>query len=77
MGFFDSLNNEAKLQALNFSIEMHERELYRILVGLGIDAETFDPDLWQEPVNMETAIGKVAHYISLIQDLRNRLSNFS
>jgi hypothetical protein len=76
MGFFDSLNNEAKVEALNFSIEMHERELYRILVGLGIDAEIFDPESWDEPVNMETAIGKVAHYIYLIQDLRNRLSNF-
>jgi hypothetical protein len=74
MGFFDSLNNEAKVEALNFSIQMHERELYRILVGLGLDAETFDADAWDEPVNMETAIGKVAHYITLIKDLREKVS---
>jgi hypothetical protein len=76
MGFFDSLDKEAKIEALNFSISMHERELYRILTGLGIDAENFDADAWEESVNMETAIGKVAHYINLIKDLREKVSGF-
>jgi hypothetical protein len=74
MAFFESLDKEAKVEAFRFSIEMHERELYRILVGLGLDAETFDADAWDESVNMETAIGKVAHYIALIKDLREKVS---
>jgi hypothetical protein len=74
MGFFDSLDKETKIEALNFSISMHERELYRILVGLGMDADAFDPSTWEEPINMETAIGKVAHYINLIIDLREKAS---
>lgn len=74
MGFFESLDKKTKVEAFRFSIEMHERELYRILVGLGLDAEAFDADAWDEPVNMETAIGKVAHYIALIKDLREKVS---
>lgn len=44
------LNNSKKIEILNASIESTHQELYQTLVRLGIDPETFDANLWEEPV---------------------------
>jgi hypothetical protein len=68
------INNEAKVQSLKVVVQTYEQELYKLLIILGIDADAFDPNSWDKEINMETQEGKVQHYIDLINDVEQKIT---
>lgn len=69
-----SLSKESKISAMNESLEAHENALYRLLVGLFIEPESFDPETWDTPLNLETPEGRVGHYIATIKMIKEKLA---
>lgn len=71
------INNEAKVQALKVVVQTYELELYKLLVRLGIDDADFDPNEWDKEINMDTEEGKVKHYIDLINNTEQKISDLT
>lgn len=70
MGLFDDLSTAERLRAINLELSVHQKALYVLLVQLNIDPDSFDEESWSESLNMETPIGRVRHYIDLINSTR-------
>ena len=45
--FFDSLSNQEKIHELEQALAWVEQKIYGIIIKLGIDESTFNPDTWE------------------------------
>jgi hypothetical protein len=70
MGIFDGISEADKLRLVSLEISNTQIGLYSLLIQIGVDPDSFDETVWDEPLNMETPIGRVRHYIDLISSLR-------
>jgi hypothetical protein len=70
MGIFDGISVGDKKRLLDIEISRSQLGLYSLLLQLDIDPEEFDDSSWNEPLNMDTPIGRVRHYIDLIKSLK-------
>lgn len=70
MGIFDDFTLNDRKRTIDAELNGYQTTLYGLLPQVGIDPETFDADLWDEPLNMEEPRGRVKHYIDLIKSLQ-------
>ena len=70
MGIFDDFTLNDKKRTIDAELNSYQTSLYALLPQLGIDPETFNADLWNEPLNMEEPRGRVRHYIDLIKSMQ-------
>jgi hypothetical protein len=70
VGIFDDFNQEEKIRTITIEINTSQMAFYALLMQVGIDPDSFDESHWEEPLNMETPIGRVRHYIDLLAALR-------
>jgi|LakMenEpi03Aug12_release.lakeMendotaPanAssembly.Ray.scaffolds.fasta_scaffold3616380_1 hypothetical protein len=63
------LTNEQKLQSLNGLKTRIKTEMYSLLLSLGIDPDTFDPEAWVRPETASPSADRFARLVECIETL--------
>ena len=81
MGFFDSVTNERKLQAIDTRLAGFKEQLFATLISAGVDPDSFDlanfnplTDIAEQFAPWRTEITRLIDAINQINEIRGRIA---